>query len=477
MHVKTIFGVFLLSFTNVTFPDLALANPATTHVIIGLAKDKGLPEKNIGMVMRSIKKNETVVSINPDEHFSPASLVKVITAWAAVQKWGPSYTFKTKVHHFKKSLCVEGGGDPALVHEQVFTIAEQVSKQVKDKIATVYVDDQILPTQRDYVTGFELDKHRAFTAPISGLSLNYNSLTIQIKAGAQGEKAEVLLTPYYKDLMDISNTVKVSKTKHNPTVSLVDMGKKWRINVGGSMKPGYKQTFLRSIDSPQLYAGHAFATYYAMFTKNARPAIIHSTCPPGAKLVYTHYSKPLSEIIMLMNKFSNNMIAESLFAQLGEPFGLVEGAEYLAALAEKKIPFSPGMIIDKGSGLSRESKVTAKWFAQFFDVIGENFFLQPEIFSSLSISGMDGTLKRRTNHPSLTQHIRGKTGSLSGVTALAGIINTPQWGPCVFAMFFKHKSIPAWKVHQLEKSILKKLMEPAPKNLAGAVTLVPFETK
>lgn len=467
MGSKTIFALHFIAmfFMALSLPDtyaqVAANQTSIEQTVLNMIQEKGLKKEDVGMVMQSIDPEETIININPDTLFAPASLIKVITGWAALKKWGPSYTFQTKVQHFKKSLCLQGGGDPSLVHEHVFTMAEQIAKLVKNKIETVYVSDQSLPTQRDYVSGFEQDKHRAFTAPISALSMNYNSLTIQIKAGAMGTKPEILITPFYENLMTIDNGIKASKTKHAPQVDISEKENKWIVRVKGSVKPNTKQTFFRSINTPPMYVGHAFSKYYHLLSTHAQPSVIYSPCPPGAKHVYTHRSKPLSEILMLMNKFSNNMIAETLFAQLGEPHGLMEGADYLAMLMNQKLPHSPGMIINKGSGLSRESKVTPLWFTQFLNLSYNDFFTQPEVFTSLSISGMDGTLKKRTDHPSLTQNIRGKTGSLSGITTLAGLINTPQWGPSAFSLFFKHQSIPSWKIHQLEKAILTKLMAPS----------------
>ena len=155
------------------------------------------------------------------------------------------------------------------------------------------------------------------------------------------------------------------------------------------------------------------------------------------------------------------MIAETLFAQLGDPVGTVEGSEYIQKMLKDRLSYQEGMIIENGSGLSHRSKVTPLWFTHFIQMIYRDFLAQPEIFASLGISGMDGTLRRRTKHPQLIQNIRGKTGSLSGISTLSGIMDTPYFGKCLFALFFDHAQIPAWRVFDLEKQIFATLMSKA----------------
>ncbi|MCB1198341.1 MAG: D-alanyl-D-alanine carboxypeptidase/D-alanyl-D-alanine-endopeptidase [Deltaproteobacteria bacterium] len=438
----------------------AQENHSLEKEILQLAKAQGILEHQLGFVVTPIDTQKPVVRINEKKLFSPASTSKLITSWAALEKWGSAHVFQTEIKQLNKSLCIEGGGDPSLVHEKVFTIAEQVSKIINDPVETLFVDDHILPMQRSYATGFERDDQRAFTAPISGLSMNYNAMTIRVQGTEIGKPPEVRLTPDLP-LFKIENKAITGQKNKNLRVEVSQKKDTWVIQVSGTVTTRHNRNYYRAMTNPPLYTGHAFATYYQMFTGKKIPEIIHSPCHPDAKTIYTHRSRPLGEMIIFMNKYSTNVIAEMLFAQLGDTYGTVEGSDYINNLFKATLPFEPNMLIENGSGLSRHSQVTPDWFVQFIHMTYKDFLFQPEIFASMGISGIDGTLKRRTKHPKLIKNIRGKTGSLTGVTTLSGIMETPYWGKCLFALFFEHPSIPTWKIVDLEKQIFATLMSRA----------------
>jgi len=143
------------------------------------------------------------------------------------------------------------------------------------------------------------------------------------------------------------------------------------------------------------------------------------TTPPSFELV----SPPLAEVIRDINKYSNNVMAQQLFLTLGltqRGLGSPELAREVLRqwLAERYPDAAPAVTIDNGSGLSRDSRITAQLLARVLqaDWAGP---VMPELMSSLPVSGLDGTM-RRSRTTLGRAHL--KTGSLRDVAGIAGFV-------------------------------------------------------
>ena len=136
-------------------------------------------------------------------------------------------------------------------------------------------------------------------------------------------------------------------------------------------------------------------------------------------MLYEHDSLPLAEVIRLVNKYSNNVMARHLMLTLGvEKFGppatIESGRNAIRAwLASRGIDM-PGFVLDNGSGLSRAERVTARGLGEMLDIAWHSPFM-PEFAASLPLSATDGTLRNRFKSPGMQGRIRLKTGHLDNV--------------------------------------------------------------
>lgn len=151
------------------------------------------------------------------------------------------------------------------------------------------------------------------------------------------------------------------------------------------------------------------------------------------------------------------MMAEMLFYQLGEVSEAGQGMAFFETFLEKQGLTNTQITLENGSGLSHRTMVTPEWMMQLLIKMYDDFESRPEIFSSMGISGTDGTLRRRLNEQTIHAKIRGKSGSLKDASALAGVMDTPAWGEVLFVMFFDHPRIPRWKIYDLEEKIFQQL--------------------
>ena len=179
--------------------------------------------------------------------------------------------------------------------------------------------------------------------------------------------------------------------------------------------------------------------------------VVPGTVPSDARTIAKHLSPPLANIIKLMNKSSDNWIAELLFKTIGaevigEPGTWQKGREAINEFLEEIIGEPPVHRFVDGSGLSRYNLLNAELLTQLLVHIYHNFELMPEYLASLPIAGVDGTLGERMQGMSAEKVLRAKTGTLSGVSTLAGYTVTRDDEVFAFGILISHyvgSAIPA----------------------------------
>jgi len=190
---------------------------------------------------------------------------------------------------------------------------------------------------------------------------------------------------------------------------------------------------------------YAYGTFRTMWTQSGGVidgAARLAPLPQDARLVFEYDSLPLAEIIRLVNKFSNNVMARTLMLTLGvEAFGppasADRGRNAMRAWLAKRGVNANGFVLENGSGLSRSERVTARGLGEMLDVAWHSPFM-PEFAASLPLSATDGTLRNRFNSPGMHGRIRLKTGRIDDVSALAGFVNAASGRTYVVVIMVNH---------------------------------------
>lgn len=155
-------------------------------------------------------------------------------------------------------------------------------------------------------------------------------------------------------------------------------------------------------------------------------SFVRGGTPQSAQLVYTHRSRPLREVIMEVNKDSNNVMARQILLsigakQLGAPGTPQKGAQAIGQWLESRgLPF-PELRLENGSGLSRIEQITPRHMGEML-VDAYNSPYRDDFMNSMAVLGVDGTLKNRMKNSNLAGRGRFKTGTLRDVRALAGYL-------------------------------------------------------
>lgn len=179
------------------------------------------------------------------------------------------------------------------------------------------------------------------------------------------------------------------------------------------------------------------------------------TVPLDAVVIATHLSPPLADILKLMNKPSDNAIAELIFKTLGaevkgEPGTWQKGRQVIGEFLEE---IGAAFRVVDGSGLSRYNLVTTELLVDLLVFVYNDFELMPDYVASLPIAGVDGTLRNRMKGMHAEKVLRAKTGTLSGVSAFAGYTVSANGEVLAFSILISHYAGPAAPARRIQDTI------------------------
>ena len=186
--------------------------------------------------------------------------------------------------------------------------------------------------------------------------------------------------------------------------------------------------------------------------------IVQGTVSSEARSVAKHLSPPLADILKLMNKPSDNWVAELVFKTIGaevmgEPGMWKKGRDVVTRFLGEIMDEPPKHRFVDGSGLSRYNLLNVELLTKLLVYMYHNFELMPEFLASLPIAGVDGTLKNRMQGVSAEKVLRAKTGTLSGVSALAGYTVTADDEVFAFGILISHYVGPARSARSIQDKI------------------------
>lgn len=421
---------------------------------------------NITIYVKSMKFGDTLYTRNIYQPLSPASILKIFTAEAALLHLGADYRFTTQI--FTDALKIRNGilqgnlyvvlnGDPSLSYNDLIELLTGLKKYQINAIAgNVYIDNTAYD-QQFYGPGWVWkDKNSCYGAPISASIINRNCLPFQIApAKFNGRPAQIITSPkhFYPSIRNtvLTTSAKTCSLRLNTNLNNI-------ISIEGCMNKGRSGTGFSYVvtDVPE-YNRALFKGLFSRLGISVYGSISFGTSTNKLSLINTHYSKPLHLLINEMLKKSDNVIAGALFKKLGQlytrkPGSWENGSIAVSNILSKKIGLNArGMRILDGSGISPDNLATASQMMQVLDFAYHHYPTSYEFISSLPIAAVDGTLKHRMY--SIAKKIRAKTGTISGVASLAGYAITADKEPLAFVIMINGNKGLGWKYRSLEDSV------------------------
>ena len=459
---------------------VSLACPAADleqRLAVLTAENPALGFAGIHVVETSTGK--TLYQKNADRLFLPASNLKILTSALALERLRPDYRFTTRViREPSGDLVLVGSGDPSL-SGRAFPYSKdqrpgsplQAIEQLADAIAAhgveridgdIIGDDRLFPWDPYPPSWTEDDTLRDYGAPVSALSLNDNTVTVSISP------TTLTVSPPF-EYLTIDNRVRTSARGAESAVHArrVAHSRQWQLT--GAIPVGRSALQILPVDDPALFA--ASALYDALTRRGiairGRPVARHRalgepfTAVEGEELA-SRISPPLTDLLQVMDKVSENLHAELLLREVGRvtrgegstSAGLAEMSAYLTAAGAQTGDWR----LEDGSGLARNTLVTPRLLTQVLAREAQSSDSALWI-SLLPAGGEDGTLSRRLCCMSSGRGVRAKTGTLSRALALSGYADSTSHGQLAFSILVNDFQAPPAEVTEWIDKIATALLE------------------
>jgi len=417
----------------------------------------------IGVYVKSMKYNDNLYSKNIWQPFVPASILKVLTAEAALIFLGPDYRFPTQVLTDAKgvsngilqgNIYIVQSGDPTLNYYDLTDLMVALkAQQIQGIAGNVYIDNNAYD-QAIYGPGWLWkDKKYCYAAPISASIINRNCLSLKMLPGKSvGNPAQIVTSPRYY-YPAIKNNVVTTSGKSRGCPLELSTEPNSALSVNGCMAKGrYAWGVNYVISDINNYNRSLFQNLFRRYGIHINGQILSGVAPSDLSVLALHQSKPLRLLVNDMLKKSDNIIAGSLFKKMGQLFTRKQGSWENGGIAVTQIlnqhakMSGSGIRVVDGSGLSQENRLTPAQMMQVLDFAFHHYATNYEFMSALPISGVDGTLKHRMGN--ITRKIRAKTGTMSesGVISLAGYALSAEKEPIAFVIMVNgyHKGTGWW---------------------------------
>jgi D-alanyl-D-alanine carboxypeptidase/D-alanyl-D-alanine-endopeptidase (penicillin-binding protein 4) len=384
----------------------------------------------LGVAVMSLDDGATVAEHHAEAQMSPASNMKLFTAWAALRALGPQHTYLTGLYgridgDRVDPLVIAGDGDPGLEMRHVGEMVARLKRAGVARVGDIVVDQSHFDAL--YVPpAFDAQPHEwaAFRAPVAAVSLAANTLLFEVRAGSDGGAARVSVVPPSFATLSARTMTSARDTPDAVTTTLSVDGAALRAVVGGSIPEGSPTlTYWRRVDDPTLLAGYGLRDACADIG-----IAVEGKVSAGARgnrpLLSAHRSQPLASLLLFLGKHSNNFYAEMIFKSLADaaPASFDRAARRVEALLDEAHIDRTGMRFRNGSGLFDAGTLTAIGTARMLHAAYRDPAVMPELLASLSIGGVDGTLRHRFTAQRTSRTIRAKTGTLAAVTSLSGYV-------------------------------------------------------
>jgi len=427
------------------------------------------------------KSRNIVASVNENYRMTPASLSKIFTSSAALIQLGADYRFKTKIGIsssniingvLKGDIIITGGGDPTL-GSKYFTstnpdaVFRKILTSIKESGVTsvsgnlIIVSDYFSQPRYPSLRLWE-DMSNYYGAPPAGLSFMDNTFTITLESPPQVNALCKIVSVSPSCDIEIDCRVKASSSpKDSAYIYGVPGLKEWYID--GAIPAGRKEFKVKgAMPFPEKIFGHLLMEY---LNKNGMPVnslSFKSSGETGNVISIGEITSPsLSSIIKVLNKRSVNLFADHLFLSMAKKNGTAgwdNARSIVAAFWESKIGANDIYLHD-GSGLSPFNYCSSVDMVKVLTFMFEHE--SGAVFKeSLSISGVDGTLKRIWNTKETKGRVAGKSGYMNGVLGYAGYITTKSNKRLVFSVIVNRFARPVGDVRKLiETEITKIILE------------------
>ena len=407
--------------------------------IAQVLKRHGLSVQGLSVYVHEVGQPEPVLAVSADVPRNPASTMKLLTTLVALEELGPAYTWKTEAYAsapvregaLDGDLYIKGYGDPYLVIEHFWRFLRALRKGGLTEIrGDLVIDQGFFEAAPGQATDFDRRPHRAYNVQPQALLVNFQAVNFRFLPQQRQQRVQIIADPQPAQLA-IDNRVRLTSGPCGGGARGVGMQVADRAGLQKMVFSGRYSVhcgdddFYRVVAESGNYIHGVFKTLWQEMGGRFAGGVREGVVPDDAMLLHSAVSPPLSEIIRVVNKYSNNVMTRQLLLTLGAekqgaPGTVEKGIAVIYEwLKQRDLEFAE-LVLENGSGLSREERISARHLGAVLLAAWQSPYM-PEFLASLPILSMDGTLRHRSGG-GLAGRAHLKTGSINNVRAQAGIV-------------------------------------------------------
>jgi D-alanyl-D-alanine carboxypeptidase/D-alanyl-D-alanine-endopeptidase (penicillin-binding protein 4) len=434
-----------------------------------------IPHETTSIYVEDLETGDVVVRWNEAVPRNPGSTIKMLTTLAAIDVLGPTYTWQTDVYALgpvadgtlQGDLLIKGHGDPFMVTERVWQMLRRIRQAGINEISgDLILDDSYFEVADHDPSAFDRQPLRAYNVAPNALLMNYKVVRYWFEPLPQTGKVNIWMDPPLVNL-EIDNRLTLSQGscrgyQRGITIAANDTAD--RMTFSGRFPNGCKRYAMdRAALDHKDFAYGLFTSLWresgGIFGGGWRNAV----APEDQEPLLEFRSLPLADVIARVNKHSNNVMARQLLLTLSAevlgPPGTEAGGRKVVGdwLHEKGLEFSE-LALDNGAGLSRAARITAADFGAILRFAWQQPYM-PEYVSSLSLAGLDGTLRYRMDDGPLEGSAHLKTGSLDHVAGIAGYLQSRTGRRFAVVVLQNHTDIHRGYGDETQEALLRWLYE------------------
>jgi D-alanyl-D-alanine carboxypeptidase/D-alanyl-D-alanine-endopeptidase (penicillin-binding protein 4) len=409
----------------------ATALPPAVERALQAAK---LPRESLGVMVQEVSSSAPRLVWRGAQPMNPASLTKLLTTYAALDLLGPGFAWVTPVWLqgtvsdgvLEGNLVIKGTGDPKLVMERLWLMLRRVQQMGVHTIhGDIVLDRSAFSIPEQSPGSFDGEPLRPYNVQPDALLLNHKAILLTFAPAPDRKVATISADPPLADT-EIPAEVPLSTGPCDDYRSTLqaDYSDPGHIKFSGTYPVVCGERLWPIADpTPATFNARLLEGMWHDMGGKLSGSVRDGVAPQGLAPSFQLTSPSLPELIRDINKFSNNVMAQQVFYTLGYTLrgvGTPEASrDVLRQWAGEHLgDAARGLIIDNGSGLSRETRMSPQFLGRLLlDAWASP--LMPELMSSLPLSGVDGTM-RRSQTTLGRSHL--KTGSLRDVSGVAGYV-------------------------------------------------------
>ena len=476
-----------------------LNSPQIPQVVMTSLERSQIPKEAVSISVVEIEPSRTgkflaknVLDWRSDVAMNPASTMKLLTTLSGLDILGPQYRWRTNVYTdgvirqgtLKGNLYLQGTGDPKFIPEELAKMMKSLQGLGIQKIdGNLFFDRSAYASSVMEHNTIDGESLRAYNVPPDPLLYAFRTLAFQLGKSRTA------------DFIDISYTPALSQLKIDNQLQLVDRScDNWKSNIRFNLSPdsegntnqpliaqfsGALPSTCRGVNynvvaldaNTFLTQGFAAAWELSGGSWVQPPLGKDGTVPLAARLLLQFEGINLADDVVDINKYSNNVMARQLLLTLalekmGKPATTANGQLVILSWLKKNGMDFPDLVIENGSGLSRNEAISASQMNQLL-IAARNLSVGEIFYNSLPIAGTDGTMRNRLMtqlrkflHLKKKPEVRMKTGSLADVRAISGYVVSKSGKMYAVTSFINHPN--AWRGLEAHDQLLSWLLEDGP---------------